>query len=183
MAFLVDGSASVERYGIGNFRSLVNFVRNVTIGFTVSRTNARVGVIVFGTRPYVLFKFNSYRNNGAVFNRLNRGVRYPKSGSRIGSAMDLARRELFGRNRRRTKASKVVVVITDGKSMDDITKPSNALKAIGVRVYCVGVGRYIDGRQLDIMSSPPRRNHIFTADWRHLKAVVNDVKNAICLGE
>lgn len=182
LAFLIDGSASVERYGIGNFRRLVDFVRDVMLGFTVSRTNTRVGTIVFGTKPYVLFGFNSYTNNGALFNRFNKGVRYPKSGSRIGRALLMAQNQLFRRNPRRSRTTKVVVVITDGSSMDDVAAPSNALKARGVRIYCVGVGRYINGRQLDIMASPPRKNHIFTADWTHLGIVVNELRNAICLG-
>ena len=182
LAFVIDGSASVERYGIGNFRRLIDFVRDVVLGFRVSRYNTRVGTIVFGTKPYLLFGFNSYTNNGAVFNRLNRGVQYPKSGSRIGKALLMAKNQLFLKNSRRLRTTKVVVVITDGSSMDDVAGPSNALKAQGVRIYCVGVGRYINGRQLDIMSSPPRKNHIFTADWNHLNVIVNDLRNAICLG-
>lgn len=183
MVFLVEGSASVERYGIGNFRALLDFVRNVTVGFSVSRTNTRVAVVVYGTRPEMLFGFNSHTNNGAVFNRLNRGVKYPRSGARVGRALDLARTQLFSRGRRRVSASKVVVVITDGRSMDDVRGPSNALKGMGVRIYCVGVGRYIHNPQLDIMSSTPRKTHIFVADWPHLGVVVNELKNAICLGE
>ena len=183
LAFLIDGSASVERYGIGNFRRLIDFVRDVVLGFRVSRSNTRVGTIVFGTKPYLLFGFNSYTNNGAVFNRLNKGVSYPKSGSRIGRALLMAQKQLFRKNPRRSRVTKVVVVITDGSSMDDVAAPSNALKSRGVRIYCVGVGRYINGRQLDIMASPPRKNHIFTADWTHLGVVVNELRNAICLGK
>lgn len=181
--FLIDGSASVERYGIGNFRRLIDFVRDVVIGFRVSRGNTRVGTIVFGTKPYVLFGFNKYTNNGALFNKLNQGVQYPKSGSRIGRALLMAQNRLFRKNSRRSRTTKVVVIITDGSSMDDVAGPSNALKALGVRIYCVGVGRYINGRQLDIMASPPRKNHIFTADWKHLSVIVNDLRNAVCLGE
>lgn len=182
LAFLVDGSASVERYGIGNFRRLIDFVRDVVLGFRISRSNTRVGTIVFGTKPYLLFGFNSYTNTGALFNRLNKGVQYPKSGSRIGRALLMAQNQLFRKNPRRTRTTKVVVVITDGSSMDNVAAPSTALKARGVRIYCVGVGRYINGPQLDIMASPPRKNHIFTADWSHLGVVVNDLRNAICLG-
>lgn len=161
---------------------MIDFVRNVILGFSVSRTNTRVGAIVFGTKPYKLFGFNSYTNNGAIFNRLNKGVHYPKSGSRIGRALLMAQNQMFRKNTRRSRTTKVVVVITDGSSMDDVAGPSNALKARGVRIYCLGVGRYINGRQLDIMASPPRRNHIFTADWTHLGIVVNEIRNAICLG-
>ena len=111
---------------------------------------------MFGTKPYKLFGFNSYTNNGAIFNRLNKGVHYPKSGSRIGRALLMAQNQMFRKNTRRSRTTKVVVVITDGSSMDDVAGPSNALKARGVRIYCLGVGRYINGRQLDIMASPPR---------------------------
>ena len=88
---------------------------------------------MFGTKPYLLFGFNSYTNNGAVFNRLNKGVSYPKSGSRIGRALLMAQKQLFRKNPRRSRVTRVVVVITDGSSMDDVAAPSNALKSRGVR--------------------------------------------------
>ena len=75
------------------------------------------------------------------------------------------------------------MVLSDGKSADDVRGPSNALKGMGVRIYCVGAGRYIHSSQLDIMSSPPKRTHIFVADWPHLGVLVNGLKDAICLGE
>lgn len=71
---MIDGFVSVERYGIGNFCCLIDFVCDVVFGFCVFWYNIWVGIIVFGIKFYFFFGFNSYINNGVVFNRLNRGV-------------------------------------------------------------------------------------------------------------
>ena len=60
LAFLVDGSSSVERYGVGNFRRVINFVRGLTMGFAISRTNTRVSLVVYGTRPKTIFGFRRW---------------------------------------------------------------------------------------------------------------------------
>lgn len=85
--FLIDGFVSVEWYGIGNFCWLVDFVCDVIFGFIVLWINIRVGIIVFGIKFYVFFGFNSYINNGVLFNRFNKGVYYLKLGSCIGRVL------------------------------------------------------------------------------------------------
>lgn len=57
LALLIDGSSSVERYGVGNFRRIIDFVRGLTMGFAISRRNTRVSLIVYGTRPKTIFNF------------------------------------------------------------------------------------------------------------------------------
>lgn len=57
LALLIDGSSSVERYGVGNFRRIIDFVRGLTMGFAISRRNTRVSLIVYGTRPKMIFNF------------------------------------------------------------------------------------------------------------------------------
>lgn len=87
------------------------------------------------------------------------------------------------RNRRRSRSTKVVVLLTDGPSEDDVSRPSRYLKAKGVKIFALGIGRYINGKQLDTIASRPRRTHIFTADWRHLQLIVNPIRDAVCLGK
>lgn len=90
---------------------------------------------------------------------------------------------MSNRDRRRSQSTRVVVLMTDGRSDDDVLRPARSLKAQGVRIFVVGIGRYINGKQLDAIASLPRRTHIFTADWRHLQPLVNPVRDAVCLGE
>ena len=119
LAFLLDSSSSIERYGVGNFRRLVNFIRDITISFRVSRKDTRVALVLYGTRPRKFFGFRRYTNNGALFNKFNKAVPYARSGTRTGRALRYLWRQVFRRPSRK-KATKVIVVITDGKSLDNV---------------------------------------------------------------
>lgn len=52
---------------------------------------------------------------------------------------------MFCKNIRCLRIIKVVVVIIDGSLMDDVVGFLNVLKVCGVRIYCLGVGWYING--------------------------------------
>ncbi|EDO35181.1 predicted protein, partial [Nematostella vectensis] len=160
VVFLVDGSRSVERQGVGNFRRELSMIRDMSAGFIISRTNVRFGLVVYGTRPRVVFGLNGFRNNGGLFNALNRPIKNPQTGSRIGLALRAAYTRVLARSPRRG-ATKIIVVLADGRSEDDVRRPSNALQARGVKIFAIGIGRYINGRQLDQLASRPRRTHIF----------------------
>ena len=76
---------------------------------------------------------------------------------------------------------KLVFVLTDGKSnvQASLTEPNaNALKNIGVDIFVVGVGSYIDGidEMVRIASYPPE-NHLFRVEsfqgfWEIVKLAV-----------
>ena len=48
----------------------------------------------------------------------------------------------------------------DGRSHDNVVTPSNTLKATGVIVYAVGIGR-ADVNELRVISSDPDDEHVF----------------------
>ena len=96
IVFLVDGSRSIERHGVGNFRREITMMKHITAGFLVSRTYTRVSLVIYGTNARVIFGLTSYRNNGALFNALGRPIRNPQSGSRTGRALYTAGR-IFSR--------------------------------------------------------------------------------------
>lgn len=70
LAILIDGSSSVERYGVGNFRRIIDFVRGLTMGFAISRTNTRVSLTVYGTRPRMIFNFRRLVPRKTVVNKI-----------------------------------------------------------------------------------------------------------------
>ncbi|KAJ7370855.1 biological adhesion [Desmophyllum pertusum] len=84
----------------------------------------------------------------------------------IGKALEVARTELFnssnehGNNKARPD---ILIVVTDGRSDDELAVPSFALKRNNVAIFSVGIGRYLRG-QLNEMASEPNSNHVFTLD-------------------
>ena len=85
---------------------------------------------------------------------------------------------------RRDNSRKVVFLFTDGQwnEFPHLTIPkANALKAIGVDIYVVAVGRYISGidEMVKVSSSPPE-NYVFRVEknsalWKVVKLVIKQV--------
>ena len=75
------------------------------------------------------------------------------------------------------------MVITDGRSLDDVHTVSKQIRARGVTIYSVGVGRYFNARELDSMATDPDKTHVFTSDFKQLQYITNDLKKAICMSK
>lgn len=123
-----------------------------------------------------------YQSNPQLFTGLNRPINYPRTGARTGRALSYAYRRLFSRSRR-SRSRKVVVVITDGRSIDDVHSVSKRLRSRGVTIYSVGVGRYFNAKELDSMATDPDKTHVFTSDFKQLQYITNDLKKAICMSK
>ena len=110
LAFLIDGSGSIEAYGRGNFRRCLNFVKRVVSSFRVSPRQTRVGVVLFSSRAWLVFNFKRYGNKLSIFRAIDR-IRYPRGGTRIGRALRFATYRLFNRRSNRRKVCLIFVKI------------------------------------------------------------------------
>lgn len=178
MAFVVDGSGSIEASGRGNFRRCLRFVKNMVGSFTISRTYVRVGIVLYSSRPRLILTFNQNRGANSILRTINR-IPYPRRGTRTGAAISFAYSRLFSTSRR--GRSKVVIVMTDGRSQDDVRGPSALMRRRGVKIFCLGIGKRYNMRQL-LQMAGSRRN-VFTADFRNLGSVVRAIKQKACKGK
>jgi collagen type VI alpha len=175
LAFLIDGSGSIEHYGRGNFRRCLNFVKNMVRSFKISPSHTRVAAALFSSSARRMFGFNKYRTMRQVLRAIGR-IRYPRGGTKIGRALNYVRRYIFGRSRR----TKVLIVMTDGKSYDKVTGPAAILKRMGVKIFAFGIGRHYKMSQLIHVASS--RRHVFTASFRTMSTVVRAIKRRACTG-
>lgn len=175
LAFLVDGSGSIEMYGRGNFRRCLNFVKNMVRSFKISPRHTRISVTIFSSRARRIFSFGSYRTKNQVLKAIGR-IRYPRGGTKIGRALNYVKRYVFARNKRK----KVLIVMTDGKSYDKVGGPAGVLKRMGVTIFGMGIGRkYNMGQLIKIAST---RRHVYTASFRTMSRVVRGIKRRACQG-
>ena len=86
LAFLVDGSGSVEKQRKGNFMRVLDFVKTLISFFPISARQTRVGLVVFSNRPYLIFRFNRYNSKTSLLKAVDR-VRYPYGGTKLGRAL------------------------------------------------------------------------------------------------
>ena len=104
LAFLIDGSGSINAYGRGNFRRCLNFVKRLVASFSISPTQTRVGIVLFSHRAWLIANFRRYRNKQSLLRAIGR-IRYPRGGTKIGRALEFARYRLFRRRTNRRKVS------------------------------------------------------------------------------
>ena len=99
LVFVVDGSGSIEAYGKGNFRRCLNFVRTIVSQFRINNGQTRIGVVLFSSRPRLIFDLRRYRRKSQVLNAISR-IRYPRGGTKTGYAMRYSYSRVFRYARR-----------------------------------------------------------------------------------
>jgi Ca-activated chloride channel family protein len=113
-------------------------VKSVVSKFIASRPDDRLGMIAFAGRPYLVSPLTL--DHDWLISSLDRvKIGMVEDGTAIGSALGAA----VNRLRDQPAKSKVVVLLTDGVNNAGSVQPelaAEAAKALGVRVYTIGVG-------------------------------------------
>jgi len=176
----VDGSASVKFYGEDNFRLIKESMKSFVRSFNVSSSTTRVGVIVYSTNSTVAFTLNQYSSERDVEEAID-NMTYPNGGTYTGQALNDAAKVLFSNETVRGNVSKILVVITDGVSTDDVTGPAALVNETGVKTYVIGIGQNYDRSQLlQIANNVP--DHVFQAEFNSLQVAFSNLRETICLG-
>ncbi len=135
----VSGSMLTKDFTIGGEEATrLDAVREVTRKFIEGRPNDRIGMIAFGTRPYVVSPMTL--DHDWLLQNLDRvRIGLVEGATAIGSAMASAGNRL---NDKQSK-SRAVVLLTDGDNNAGKIPPNTAaeaLKALHIKLYAVGIG-------------------------------------------
>ena len=109
------------------------------------------------------------------------GIKYPGGGTNTGKALSKAKDALFDKSAR-AGTPNIAVVITDGRSQDNIGAPSQKLRDSGVTVISVGIGTNYDLEQLREMATDPDSQHMFKAEFDALGSIVDSIVGISCNG-
>jgi collagen type VI alpha len=134
---------------------------------------------LFSKRPQILFGLNRFYSKYQMMRAVGRAP-YIRGGTGTGRALNFIRTRVFRLNgRRRTGGRrKVLVVLTDGRSQDDVKKPANKLKKAGVDIISVGIGKNYLQSELQTMATNKQR--VFTSAFRSLQRIAVTVKRKAC---
>jgi Ca-activated chloride channel homolog len=119
-------------------RSRLDVVKGVVGSFIEARRGDRIGLVVFGSAPFVQVPFTlDTRVVKELLNETDVGMAGPQTA--LGDALGLALRVL----QRSEAKSRVVIVLTDGNDTGSSVPPVQAARiaaARGVTLYTIGVG-------------------------------------------
>ncbi|KAM9601181.1 vitrin isoform 2-T2 [Trichechus inunguis] len=157
IGFVIDGSSSV---GTSNFRTLLQFVANVSKEFEISDTDTRIGAVQYTYEQRLEFGFDQYSSKPDILNAIKR-VGYWSGGTSTGAAINYALEQLFKKSKPNKR--KLMVLITDGRSYDDVRIPAMAAHQKGVITYAIGVA-WAAQDELEVIATHPARDHSFFVD-------------------
>ncbi|XP_065783467.1 vitrin isoform X3 [Muntiacus reevesi] len=174
IGFVIDGSSSV---GTSNFRTVLQFVANLSREFEISDTDTRIGAIQYTYEQRLEFGFDEYSTKSDVLNAIKR-VGYWSGGTSTGAAINYALELLFKKSKPNKR--KLMILITDGRSYDDIRIPAMLAHHKGVITYAIGVA-WAAQDELDVIATHPARDHAFFVDeFDNLYKIVPKVIQNIC---
>ena len=157
VVFIMDSSGSI---GPDDYNRQKQFVKDLTNVFVISATAARVSTIIYSDDPKLMFDFDTYNDKQSINTAID-NLEYLGNRTRIDKALALAL-EVFSKSR--PAVPRITFVLTDGKQTQDFdAKPLDVavrpLHDLGVQVYVVGIGIYIDINELYLLTR--RRQDVF----------------------
>ncbi|XP_016331604.1 vitrin-like isoform X3 [Sinocyclocheilus anshuiensis] len=175
IAFVIDGSSSV---GTGNFRTVLQFVANVTQEFEISDTDTRVGIVQYTYEQRLEFAFGQHNNKADLLNAIKR-INYWSGGTSTGAAITFAADQLFSKSKPNKR--KIMIVITDGRSYDDVRAPALAVHRKGVIAYSIGIA-WAAQDELEYIATDPDRDHSFFVDefdnlYNYVPKIIHNICN------
>lgn len=153
VVFLVDGTTAVQ----SEFPAIRDMIRRVVEKLDVGLDTVRVAVVQYSDDPKIEFRLKDYSTKGEVRQAI--AQLRSKGGSRLntGRALEFVSRNIY----QRTAGSRIedgvpqfLILVTGGKSTDDVSPAANQLKRNRVAPLAVG-SRNADPNELRLISLKP----------------------------
>uniref|UniRef100_UPI0010A02E39 collagen alpha-1(VII) chain-like n=1 Tax=Podarcis muralis TaxID=64176 RepID=UPI0010A02E39 len=178
IVFLVDGSSSIGR---ANFQMVRNFMEGLVAPFVnvVGERGVRFGAVQYSDEPRTEFTFSTYRNGTAVMKAV-REMAYKSGNTRTGAGFRHVADNFFGASQIRPNVPKICILITDGKSQDEVEGAAAKLKDQGIKVFAVGIKNADSSELTKVASTPTEDYFFFVTDFKILSTLLPLVSRRVC---
>uniref|UniRef100_A0A8D0GWS9 Collagen alpha-3(VI) chain n=1 Tax=Sphenodon punctatus TaxID=8508 RepID=A0A8D0GWS9_SPHPU len=172
--FLVDSSWSI---GKEHFQLVREFLYDVVKHLDVGGNDFRFALVQFSGNPHTEFQLNTYHTNQDVLSHIAH-MPYMGGGTKTGKGLEYLIQNHLTKaagSRASDGVPQVIIVLTDGRSQDDVALPSSVLKSADVNMFAIGVQDAVEG-ELKEIASEPLDTHLFNLEnFTALYAIVGDL--------
>ncbi|XP_049592134.1 collagen alpha-1(XXI) chain isoform X1 [Syngnathus scovelli] len=178
LVFIVDGSWSVEDV---NFELVKRWLVNITKNFNIGQKFTQVGVVQYTDDPILEIPLGMHSTNKALIKAME-SIEYMGGNTRTGAAIEFATDKLFGLSERGPMGvSRIAVVLTDGKSQDEVWKAAEAARKKGVILFAIGVGSETEEAQLRAIANKPFSTYVFSVeDYKSISRIIQVIRQKLC---
>lgn len=178
VAFLIDGTDNVR----ADFRYIQDFIIKVIEPLDIGTDSVRVSVVQQSERPNPSFYLNTYQTKDEVIRAVNGMALVGGRSLNTGSALKFMKDTIFS-ERHGSRAARSVpqflIVLSGGRSRDNVKEPAGILKTEGVIPFGVGV-KDADPKQIEAISHNP--SFAFTVkEFSELNTIPQKLNNYVSL--
>ncbi|XP_037701037.1 collagen alpha-4(VI) chain-like [Choloepus didactylus] len=182
LVFLVE---EFSRVGQSNFQQVVNFLKTTVNSLAIHPDVVRIGLVFYGEEPRLEFSLDTFQNPAQILEHLDK-LTYRGRGGRteMGAALDFLRNSVFIEekgSRSKHGVQQIAVVLMEGFSHDNVSRPASLLRRAGVTIYAAGTQLASQSKVLEKMAShPPWKHAISLESFLQLSVVGSKIKNQLC---
>ncbi|XP_053350350.1 collagen alpha-6(VI) chain-like [Clarias gariepinus] len=179
IVFIVDVSDSIA---FSNYRLVRDFLHRMINGLEISSDGVRVGMVLYSDTPTADFYLNTFDNKDDILQYIKL-LPFKGGGSKTSKALKFAKDKLFINetgSRRDVGVQQIAVVITEGDSLDNVTKQATELRRSGVQVYALGVTKDNVEQLKEIASYPPARFVFSVENFARLNKMETILRKTLC---
>ncbi|XP_066206901.1 collagen alpha-4(VI) chain-like [Saccopteryx leptura] len=182
LVFLIEEFSRVRQL---NFQQVVSFLKTTVSSLTIHPNLVRLGLVFYGEEPRLEFSLGTFQTPAQILEHLDKLTYQGKKGrTKTGAALDFLRNEVFIQekgSRSKQGVTQIAVVITEGFSQDNVSRPASLLRRVGVTIYAVGTQLASESEDLQKIASYPPWKHIIPLEsFLQLSIVESKIKNQLC---
>uniref|UniRef100_A0A8C9ZMB3 Collagen alpha-1(XII) chain n=1 Tax=Sander lucioperca TaxID=283035 RepID=A0A8C9ZMB3_SANLU len=177
LVLLVDGSWSIGRI---NFKTIRNFIARMVSVFDIGPDRVQIGLAQYSGDPKTEWHLNAHLTKESLLEAIA-NLPYKGGNTMTGMALKYILDNNFRENvGLRPDSRKIGILITDGKSQDEIIFSSEKLRDSGIELYAIGV-KNADENELRSIASDPDEIHMYNvADFKFLVDIVDELTINLC---
>ncbi|KAM6089735.1 uncharacterized protein LJ206_004050 [Theristicus caerulescens] len=178
IGFLVDESSSI---GQSNFNKMKDFLFRIISYFPkIGPEGTQVAVAQYSEEPRAAFHFNQHQDRNRALKAV-KGLRYAGGNTKTGRGLAYMLKEIFQSSRgMRPECPHVLVLMTDGRSQDDVLPPARVAHALGIRVIAVGVSGADPIELNNILLQQNLQNVFYVSTFDDFPQILQELIEVIC---
>lgn len=181
LVYIIDGSWSV---GYSNFDTAKSWLINITNGFDVGPQFTQVAVVQYSDTPRLEIPLGKHHTSKELVEAIE-NIKYLGGNTQTGRAIKFATNHVFPSSQRtNTAKNQIAVVVTDGRSQDDVVDSSVEAKAQNIIMFAVGVGSEITNSELVSIANKPSSTYVLYAeDYTTIDKIKEAMQQKLCEGK
>ncbi|KAM4676075.1 uncharacterized protein O3C94_008724 [Discoglossus pictus] len=178
IVFLVDESSSI---GPSNFVKVKDFLYRIVSYFPkIGPQGTQIAIALFSEEPRTEFHLNEYKDRSSALKAI-KAMHYYGGNTKTGKGIGHVLKEMFQVSKgMRPSSPHTLVLVTDGRSQDNVIQPARVAHVLGIRMIAVGVAAADMEELRSMLMNRNLENMFFASTFDDFPLIVRELIETIC---